>query len=218
MKMPCLFLLSADVAFSFSVCASSGQFAGVVSGSSVGGVFGSGIGGIFGGPRGHDIGTAVGMLAGGAVGAAATAPRGERRSGSDEQEVGYGRYQEPGYRNSGASAALWQNLEVSNVQYADDNGNRCLDPGERASITMDIYNRGNVTIYDIAPQITCSDRNATISPTAIVSALESGQGFRYRAEIIAPRRIKSDFLTFTVSFGQKRQRVTAKTFRIRAGR
>ncbi len=214
-KLPTLLLASLLLLGS---CTSS-QFSGVATGAGLGGMFGSSIGGIFGGPRGHDMGTAVGMLAGGALGAVATS---EKKGKSqdytyDEQGIAYG------YHNSDRAISYnvsnpWEYLEVTDVRFTDSNNNRSLDSGERATIVMEIYNRSDNTIYDIAPQITCDQRRIIISPTAIVSALEPGRGFRYRAEIIAPKRLKDGLATFSVSFGHKRSKVTAKTFRIHTGR
>lgn len=189
---------------------SSSQYAGVVAGSSLGGMFGSSIGGLLGGPRGHDVGTAVGMLAGGALGAAATAPK----TSESADAVDYGER----YTRSTASVSQWGYLEVTNLRFSDSNGNKCLDPGEHAYIEMEIYNRGDNTLYDIAPIVTCDNRRMSISPTAIVSELAPGRGFRYKVEIVAPRRMKADKTTFNVAFGDKKERVNAKTFNIRSRR
>ncbi len=217
-------LLCLCTAFLVLTGCSSSQFAGVATGSSLGGMFGSSVGGIFGGPRGHDLGGAIGMLAGGAAGAAATADRSKKRHSPDhsasqgyyDDEVSYGYTDRKANRQ--APESPWNNLEVTHVKFTDENNNRQLDAGEHAVLIMDIYNRSDYTIYNIAPQVTCDSRRIAISPTAIVSALEAGQGFRYKAEVIASSRLKDDMLTFSVSFGEKKQRVTAKKFRIRTAR
>lgn len=215
MKRPAsLFCLAA--ALLAAGCTSS-QFSYVATGSSLGGMFGSSIGGILGGHRGHDVGTAIGMIAGGALGAAASANRSDRGD-AEQMDVAAG-YDD--YRQSRTSAteyySPWSYLEVTNLRLVDANGNNRLDAGERVAVTMDIYNRSDYTMHDIAPQITCDNRRVVISPTAIVSQLGPGRGFRYKVEIIAPRRLRRDVVSFTVSFGEKRHRVTAKTFSLRCG-
>lgn len=212
----CVFLLSG---------CTSNQFSGVATGSMLGGMFGSSIGGIFGGYRGHDVGGAIGMLAGGAVGAAVTAERSSRdgafAQGNEDygyDRVEYGSYRDEVRRDIPTASSDWDFLEVTAVRFSDANDNRCLDAGERAFLTMEIYNRGDRPIRDIAPRISCDNRRVAISPTAIVSRLEPGQGFRYKAEIIAPERLKEGLLTFNVAFGNGKRKVTAKSFRIRTAR
>lgn len=211
-----LLLLTAVLLVLSSCC--SQQFGGVATGSSLGGMFGSSIGGLFGGPRGHDAGALIGMVAGGAIGAAATSPRTDGRDDqrTDYNGVEYGSYAPPAH--TGAAGRGWQALQVSSVRFNDVNGNRCLDAGERARIVMDIYNGGEVTLYDIAPQITCSNKRVNISPTAVVSVLEPGQGFRYTAEVVGMHNLKSGQATFCVSFGSGKQKVTLKSFTIATSR
>lgn len=208
-------------------CTSS-QFSGVATGSMLGGMFGSSIGGVMGGWRGHDLGGAIGMLAGGAVGAAVTAERTQESGARDGKRydgdnvygtVEYGSYREEARRGvAAAGTSAWDFLEVTAVRFADADDNRCLNAGERAFLTMEIYNRGDRVLLDVAPQISCDNRRVAISPTAIMSRLEPGQGFRYRAEVIAPERLREGFAVFSVAFGNGKRKVTAKSFRIRTGR
>jgi len=205
-----------SVVIMLSGCTSR-QFVGVTTGSMVGGMFGSSIGGIFGGYRGSDVGNAIGMLAGGAIGAAVTSDRPARTESYDGVE--YGGYREDvRYGNEAYAGSDWGYLEVTGVRFSDANENHRLDAGERAFLTMEIYNRGDRPLRNIAPHISCDNRRVIISPPAIVSALEPGQGFRYQAEIIAPERIKNDTFTFSVAFGEGKRKVTAKSFRIRTAR
>ncbi len=219
-----LLLAALSAALLLQSCSSS-QLGGVVTGSSLGGMFGSAIGGIIGGPRGSDIGTVIGMAGGAAAGAAVTAPRSQQQSSTSaaddtyqysdsnaySDDVSYGRAE------AYAPTSQWEYLEVKNVQFNDENNNRRLDAGERAFIVLEIYNRSDATIHNIAPQITCDNKRVVVSPTAIFSQLPSGRGFRYKAEIHAPSRLRTDRVTFTVAFGQKKQLVKAKTFAIQTG-
>ena len=211
-----LLLLTAVLLVLSSCC--SQQYSGIATGSSLGGMFGSSIGGLFGGPRGHDAGALIGMVAGGAMGAAATSPRTDGRDGNrtNYNGVEYGNYvpsTHPGNAGRG-----WQALQISSIRFNDLNNNRCLDAGERARIVMDIYNNGQTTLYDIAPQITCSNKRVNISPTAVVSVLEPGQGFRYTAEVVGLRNLKNGQATFCISFGSGKQKVTLKSFTIATSR
>lgn len=199
---------------------SSQQFGAVATGSSLGGMFGSSIGGLFGGPRGHDAGALVGMVAGGAIGAAATSPktttparsRSQRYDDATYDDVQYGRYapMNPAYGN----AHNWSALHISNIRFNDVTGDRRLNAGERAQIVMDVYNNGSVTLYDIAPQITCSNKRVAISSTALVSVLEPGQGFRYTAQVVGQQNLKTGTATFNISFGGGKNPVIAKSFTI----
>lgn len=193
------------------------QYGGTVTGSYLGGMLGSSIGCIAGGWRGHEIGTAVGMVAGGVIGAAATADRSERKSANDYayDEMSYS--QRPPIESYAPANTAWDYLEVTNLHFQDANGNQRLDCHEHATIVMDIYNRGDRTLYNIAPNVTCTSKKVIISPTAIFSELPSGQGFRYKVEVIAPAKWKEDQVVFNVAFGEKKKKVTAKTFRLRTG-
>lgn len=209
------------------------QFGAVATGSSLGGMFGSSIGGLMGGPRGSDKGTLAGMVIGGAIGAAVTAPRDQSSSRSQAEqaesyddvdvynrrgrtgEVQYDSYNNPRYQSPAAAASDLGCLEVTNVHFLDANGNQCLDRDEEAYIVMDIYNRGARTLYNVAPNISCTSRRVAISPAAAIASLPSGQGVRYKAAVKTTRRISDPSLLFTVSFGTGKQAVTAKQFKIK---
>lgn len=203
--------------FLFSLLLSGGcsyhQFGAVTAGSSLGAMFGSSIGGLSGGYRGHEIGTVVGMVGGAAVGLAATSERNAAKEPVNEEEydLDYGRYERSPKR---ARHGAPQQLKVEQVRFVDDNGNRRLETGERAAVVLKIYNRGNRTLYRVAPQIYCDNKRIWISPTAIVSELAPGQGFRYRAEVYASRRLKPGRARFTVKFSCGGPAVEAGTFSI----
>ncbi len=201
------------------------QFSAVTTGSSLGGLFGSTIGGLVGGPRGADAGAVVGMLAGGVAGAAATASHESKnaaqttsRASRYADEVEYGTYDTPDYRSRMRQASKWEYVEVGGVKFLDANNNRRLDPGESAFIVIDIYNRGNATLYNVTPVISCDSRRVLVSPPAIVSEIPSGRGVRYKAEVRAQGRLRQGQIVFKVSFGTGKQTVTAKTFSVPAGR
>lgn len=214
-----------SLAMGVSSC-SYNQFAGVATGSSLGGMLGSSIGGLMGGPRGADRGTLAGMIIGGAVGAAATAPHTPKAATQNDSyaygndtpssgnDVQYGTYNNPRYKSAVAAHSDLQSLEVSNIHFLDDNNNQRLDADEQACIVFDIYNRGSRTLYNVAPNIVCSNKRVGISPAATVASVLPGQGIRYKATIVAPHRLKGQPLRFTISFGTGKQAVVVKEFSI----
>lgn len=205
-------------------------------------MFGSSIGGLMGGPRGSDKGTLAGMIIGGAVGAAATAPRTQSSSSSSsttsrrdydevdaynrrgsnysagDDDVYYDTYNRSNYQAPAAAQSDLSYIEVTNVHFLDANNNKRLDKNEEAYLVMDIYNRGDRTLYNVAPSITSSaGKRIAVSPVSAISSLTSGQGVRYKAAVKALRRISDEYITFYVSFGTGRQAITAKQFKIRTG-
>lgn len=216
-----------------SACSNS-QYATILSSSSVGGMLGSSIGGVMNGPRGADKGTIAGMVIGGAVGAAVTTHNNTKRNPqtsskrsndtfdadedtyaySKNSEVQFDSYNKPSYNVPKAATSDLQSLEVSNLHFIDANNNRKLDNGEKAYIVFDIYNRGNKTLYNVAPNITCSTSRVVISAPASVAALMPNQGIRYKAEVVAVKKVNGQTLQFTVSFGKGKQQVVAQKFSI----
>lgn len=126
----------------------------------------------------------------------------------------YGTYNNPRYKSAVAVHSDLQSLEVSNIHFLDDNNNQRLDADEQACIVFDIYNRGSRTLYNVAPNIVCSNKRVGISPAATVASVLPGQGIRYKATIVAPHRLKGQPLRFTISFGTGKQAVVAKEFSI----
>lgn len=209
----CALLISAGAVL--ASCSYS-QVSGTMAGASLGGVFGSAIGGLIGGPRGADAGAAIGMLAGGAAGAAATAPRESNRGHNYQQsydDVQYGSYRPDNYRYSTPASPL-EFLEVTKVRFMDENNNRCLDADEQAWLEMEIHNRGNHTVYNVAPVVECDNKRVLLSPTAIVGSLAPGQGVRYRAAVVGKSNLRDGITTFKVGFGTGKNKITAKTFQI----
>lgn len=225
-----------------SSCSSYDQVRGVATGASLGGMFGSGIGGLMGGPRGADKGTVAGMLVGGVLGAAATSSKEKKQRRSHNETTnqpsradydyttndddvysttstrsGYNtsNYSTSSYNAPAVSTNALQALEVTNLRFADENNNRCVDLNEKAYITFDIYNRGDVALYNVAPDITCNNKNIVLSSPTTVDCVQPGQGIRYKANVVAMRKIGTDTpLTFTISFGKGKNRVVAKTARL----
>lgn len=203
------------------------QFGATATGSGLGGMFGSAIGGLVGGPRGSDIGTVVGMVSGGVTGAAVsgaieqnrtTRRQAPERTSADDVYAADGVSYSRAKTYTPQSSSHWQALDVTNVQYADHNDNHALDAGEEAYITFEIHNTGNAPIYDVAPRVSCSDKAVSISPVAIISSIAPGQGVRYKAAVVAGRRLHKGEALFKVTFGTGQDAYVARTFRIATNR
>ena len=195
----------------FSSCSSYDSFSRTTTGFYLGSIFGSAVGGILGGSRGSDFGTVIGGATGAALGAAsAESARKEREEyrreraerqypyptrtpstdEAAESGISYGRF-ETGGEGIGRlvlielvvrpTPVLPGNLEVTNIVFADANGDRVLQPGEQAEITFDIYNRGTSPVRNVTPLVTSDYDRINVSQPAIISEILPGQGFRYRA-------------------------------------
>lgn len=225
-------ILALCSALLLSSCATtnSNQFGAVATGASLGGMFGSSIGGLMGGPRGADKGTIAGMVIGGAIGAATTAQKKKGKAPTikdynyeaddayngtgKNSDVQYGTYNSPQYQSPYAQHSEVMDLEVSNIHFLDDNNNQRLDNNEKAFIVFDIRNTSSKTLYNITPNLTCNSKRIVISAPATVASLLPGQAIRYKASVIAVRRLKQPHVQFSISFGQGKQTVVAKTFEI----
>lgn len=217
----------------FSSCESSQQMSGVYLGGMLGGVFGSSIGGLAGGPRGSDAGTALGMIIGGAAGAAVTAPKDKGRTSSDgysnnesqEDEVdAYNRHSHKQGRTStyGQStqdmANLYDNLQIENLRFVDENNNRSLDVGERAKIMFEIRNNGSTEVFNVTPVLSVTGtKQILISPTAIISSIAPGKTVRYTAELYGKKKLKRGIADFTLSFAKGQTLYTVRTFQLNTG-
>lgn len=222
------FTLIFALALLLSGCTSYDTWNRTTTGMTLGAMFGSTVGGILGGNQGADAGMLFGGAVGGAVGAASaksaeekrrnestqgTYPYGERRHERRHRhtDVEYGRYEEYDY----AYAPLSQ-LEVNHVVFADANGNRLLEAGERAYVSFEIHNRGFRPVYNVAPIVVCDYKRIKISPTAIIGDLHPGETMRYKAVIVAKRNVRNRIVTFDIAFPDPAgNAVSHKTFAIR---
>ena len=217
MKKTFLFLLTFCMVMS---SCSYKEFSAAATGSALGGMFGSSIGGLMNGPRGYHAGRVAGMTIGAAAGLAAVSEDNHKEQRHEveqyEDYVEYGQYEAPrNNRSYTTNYNPYEGLEIDRIRFSDANNSHALEPGEHASLVMIIFNRSDRTLYNVGPQITCDNRQICISPTANISELAPGQGFRYRAEVIATKRLKSGETYFSVSFGNGKNKYLAKSFRIR---
>ena len=191
--------------FLLSSCVSYDSWNRTTTGMSLGAFFGSTVGGILGGNRGADLGTLIGGATGAAIGAASAAKNEEQRARNYDtyntrdgrygnEQVDYGRYNE-----SSDGYATFNGIELSNLTFSDYNGDRCLQPGERAQITFDLYNNSGSTLYNIAPVVSCDYKRVNVSPTAIIGELPVGRAVRYQAEVVVRSNARQRALMFQVA-------------------
>ncbi len=185
-----LLLLTLAALIGLTSCGSYDSFSRTTTGMSLGAMFGSTIGSIVGGYRGADASAEA--AANRRREAAESVPRNSYRS-TQPLEPSYGRYDET--RNYSATAGQ---LSIENIVFADANNNHVLESGERAYITCDIYNRGTQTVRNVAPVVGCNEKRIAISPTAIIGDLYPGQGMRYKAAVVAQRRLKDRVVGFSI--------------------
>lgn len=231
MKKLGLFLIISSLML--SGCESSQQMSGVYLGGMLGGVFGSSIGGLAGGPRGSDAGTALGMIIGGAAGAAVTAPKdktsrhtdGYSSNQTEEDDIdAYNRHsrkqgQTSTYGQSTQNiASLYDNLQIENLRFVDENNNRSLDAGERAKIVFEIRNNGSAEVFNVTPVLSVTGtKQILISPTAIIGSIAPGKTVRYTAELYGKKKLKRGVADFTISFANGQTLCTVRKFQLNTG-
>lgn len=228
-----------------SSCTSYDSWNRTTSGMTLGAMFGSTVGGLLGGYRGSDIGTLVGGAAGAAIGAASAQKNEQQRAEAYEQRyntrqdyydnsrrdyrdearsrydderrsnygngtVDYGRYD-----SRSDDFASYNGVEVSHLTFSDYNGDRSLQPGERAQISFELRNNTGRTLYNIAPMLTSDYKRINISPTAIIGELPAGRSVRYQAEVVARSNARDRVVAFQIALPDGNGRPhPVKTFNI----
>ena len=220
-EMKKIFVYGLSAVLLLGSCTSSEQLGGAAAGGLIGGIFGSAVGGLMGGPRGSDAGVVIGMVSGAALGAAATSPelREERRSQYDYTSDQYNRRSEVIYSSHSDEARElgreYSNLEVNNLRFIDINNNRAIDAGENCKIAFEIRNKGNHTVYDIAPVLAVSgSKSIVISPTAVIGEIAPGKSVRYTAEVYADKKLRDGRVEFSITFAKRNYRYLMSTFEL----
>lgn len=219
------------VLLTVSGCTTNTEWNRGVAGAYVGSMFGSIVGDILGGYHGSNVGALVGGVAGAATGVASAKIQQERRDGSrGYRNDGYGSGNEDYYGGYDSSINYGNGddydytppvnpadfLEIRNIVFSDGNNNRYLEPGETASISLDIYNRSGRPIYNVTPIVTCDNSRIKVSHSATISSVRNGQGIRYRCVVRAKKNLRSGVATFNVGFAQQGYTSDpSRTFRIR---
>ena len=222
-----LILLSAAI-IAFSSCTTDKEWNRCAAGAYIGSMFGSIVGDLVAGHHGSHVGALVGGTLGAAAGVASAkaeqngGERSDNRPADNYQKDYYDNSISYGYGNNYAynpPADPSSCLEIRHIEFADDNGNRLLEPYEQAYISIDIYNRSRNAVYDVSPIVYCDNKHITLSPTATIATIASGKGIRYRCVVRAGKRLQTGITTFEIGFTQ--QGYTAdfvRQFKIRTGR
>lgn len=224
-------LLAATLAL--SSCTTYSEWNRGTTGAYVGSMFGSLIGDIVGGYHGSNVGALIGGAAGAAIGVASAQEHDKAVSDyyahrskshkhhtysdySYDDDIYYGNGRDYSYV---APTSPAYSLEVSNIVFADYNGNRILEGGETAYVTFDIRNTSGRAIYNVAPVISCDNRRVQISPTATIAHIGAGRSMRYKAVVQAQRNVRSGQAVFNIGFAQQGDRPDyARSFRINVRR
>lgn len=194
-----------------------------MAGAYFGSMFGSLIGDAVGGHHGSHVGAAIGSITGAAIGAASAQKQEENRHNNRhhydytyDDDIYYGDARDYSYVAPSSPADY---LNIDNIVFADNNGNRVLEGGETAYITFDIRNNSHQPIYNIAPVITCDNRRIKISPTATIARIDAGRAMRYKAVVMAQGNVRSGQAIFNIGFAERGNRLDpARSFRINVRR
>lgn len=224
-----LLLLTASLGL--SSCGSYDSWSRAATGSTIGAAFGTIVGGVLGGHRGADAGYLIGTVTGAAVGAISGAEENKRREeryrnfGASDQDtysyhtrpytetepVNYSRLNESDFAFSSHMP-----LEVSRLTFSDSDGDRMLSPGERAQLSFEIYNMGNVVARNVSPIVSCNYKRVDVSPAAIIANILPGQSVRYKVAIVPRHNARSRSVTFDVAFPDAAGRpMMVKSFTVR---
>ena len=148
-------------------------FAGAAIGGNVGGAIGGLIGDSNGGWRGGYRGSAIGTIIGTIAGAA----------------IG------------NAAPSVFDNLEIRNIRFIDDNRDHVITSGESSKVIFEIMNEGDRTVYNVVPIVTETTgmKRIYISPSVMVEQIAPHNGVKYTANISAGERIKTGNITIRVA-------------------
>ncbi len=210
MKKHLILLLTAIVGL--HGCTTDKEWNRGAAGAYIGSMFGSIVGDLVAGHRGSHVGALVGGTLGAAAGVASAkaeqnnGDRSHNQPSYDNQENGYDNSISYGYGNNYAynpPADPSACLEVRHIEFADNNGNRLLEPCEQAYISIDIYNRSWQTVYDVSPIVYCDNRHIELSPPTTIASIASGKGIRYRCVVRAKKKLQPGITTFEIGFTQQ---------------
>lgn len=180
-------------------------------GGQFGHVIGSAIGGISGGWRGHDVGSLIGTVGGVAVGAAVgsaidnaqerkyeerRAQRQTPRRTEDGVYIGgYDDRLQDGVGDNDDRIAFSEQspeLEIRHAEVREFQKDGVLTRGEQCTVSFEIMNNSDHTIYDVLPMVedVTGNKHVQISPNLRIESIPARQGVRYKASILADNRLK----------------------------
>lgn len=90
-------------------------------------------------------------------------------------------------------------VEISDIIYADENGDGILSSGENAQIYFDIINTGDEPIFGLLPIVlSYKTKKIQVSDPIRIDTLEAQKALRYVAEIVADKSIPNGKAYFKI--------------------
>jgi len=92
-------------------------------------------------------------------------------------------------------------LEIRNVRFVDEDGDRAISRGEVCKVIFEVMNRSGETLYDLQPMVVNASgtKNVYISPGVHVEKILPGKGIRYTAVVKGGDRLRDGRLKLLVS-------------------
>lgn len=102
------------------------------------------------------------------------------------------------------------NLEIRNVRFFDANNDGAIGRREECSISFEVMNRGNATVYGLQPTVleVSNNKHIFISPSVLIESIEPGKGVRYTARIITDANLKAGQAMFCVAVNKGNKTLT----------
>ena len=101
-------------------------------------------------------------------------------------------------------------LSVKNARFVDTNQDNVISSGEISKIIFEVYNNGDVPVYDIVPVVeeTTGNKHIQISPSIHVERLAPGKGIRYTAMVQTDKRLKNGTAEFSIYVLQDAKKIS----------
>lgn len=96
-------------------------------------------------------------------------------------------------------------IEISNITYADENGDGVLSSGENAQLYFDVINTSEEPFYGLMPVVlSYKTKRIFISDPIRIDTIQGKRALRYVAEICADKSIPNGtaFLKISLHYGQ----------------
>ena len=240
MRMKKLLFIAMATLILMSSCGSY-TASGAYVGAQFGHVLGSSIGGISGGWRGHDTGAPIGTMGGAVVGAAIGAAAENAQARKAEQAVQARRGINDRYQDNSGFDAMERGddritfddaptvaadrsfsvdelsrrtpIEIRHAKVTDKSGDGVLVRGEECTVSFEIMNNTNHTVYDIYPWVedATGNKHVAISPNLRVESIAPHQGVRYTATILADKRLKDGQIVVRIGVAKGEQDITSQS-------
>ena len=104
-------------------------------------------------------------------------------------------------------------IEIRNARIVDDNQDNVISRGELCKVIFEVFNTGQVALYDIQPTVVEStgNRHIFISPGMHVERLLPGAGIRYTAMLKADDRLTDGNIRICASVVQGEKAISKVT-------